>query len=74
MARIEFDSDYAPCGFLIVKTGGDMYNDEDTVLIQSDWDFPGVASAIGFEENEDESVPRANTWPPARAPSAAAQT
>ena len=48
MAYIHFDSSYAPCGFLIVKDDGDPYNDADTVLIQTDWDFPGVASYLGY--------------------------
>ena len=48
MATVEFDSGYAPCGFLVVKTGGDMYDDKDTILIQSDWDFHGVASTMGW--------------------------
>lgn len=38
----------APCGFLIVKEGGDPYNDDDTVLVQVDYDFPSVASWLGW--------------------------
>lgn len=49
MATCEFDSSYAPCGFVIVPTGGSLYDDAGTVLIQSDWDFPGVASAMGWK-------------------------
>ena len=48
MAHVEFDSSYAPCGFLIVPEDGDMYDDETTTLIQSDWDYPGVAQAMGW--------------------------
>jgi len=48
MATLHFDSSYASCGFLIVKTKGDPYNDNDTTLIQSDWDYAGVASSIGW--------------------------
>lgn len=48
MAYLYFNSSYAPCGFLIVRTDGDPYNDKDTVLIQSDWDFPGVAQSCGW--------------------------
>jgi len=43
-----FDSRYAPCSILLVKEHGNPYNDADTVLIQTDWDFPGVASYIGW--------------------------
>ncbi len=50
MARIVFDKRYAPCGFLIVRQGAHYKSDDpaDTNLIQSDWDFPGVASTLGF--------------------------
>ena len=49
-AYIYFDSSYAPCGFLIVKEGASPYSDKkgDTCLIQTDWDFPGVASRMGY--------------------------
>lgn len=47
MAHIYLDGRYAPCGFLIVRDGDDPYGGE-TVLVQSDWDFPGVASHMGF--------------------------
>jgi hypothetical protein len=42
------DTSYAPCGFLLVKEGGNPRNDADTVLFQSDWDFPALASNLGF--------------------------
>ena len=48
MAYVYFDSSYAPCGFLIVPQDGDPYDDESTTLVQTDWDFPGVASRMGF--------------------------
>lgn len=50
MPRLHFDSSYAPCGFLIVQDGANPYSDNpaDTILIQSDWDYPGVASRTGF--------------------------
>ena len=48
MAFVHFDSKYAPCGFVIVKRGSNPYSD-DAKLIQSDWDFPGVATAMGWE-------------------------
>lgn len=47
MASIEFNSTNAPCGFLIVPKGGNAQN-RNTVLIQSDGDFLGVASRMGF--------------------------
>lgn len=50
MPSLHFDSHYAPCGFLIVADNADAYsaNPADTVLIQSDWDFPSVAARTGF--------------------------
>lgn len=49
MPFVHFDKSYVPCGFLIVKDGRkSVYDDENTVLIQSDWDFPGVASSMGW--------------------------
>ncbi|MBU1173664.1 MAG: hypothetical protein KKD44_29185, partial [Proteobacteria bacterium] len=47
MAYLHFDSKYAPSGFLIVPDGGDPYGRE-AALVQSDWDFPAVASAMGW--------------------------
>jgi hypothetical protein len=47
MAYLAFDSSYAPCGFLIVPDGVEIYS-AIAVLIQSDWDFPGVAMRCGW--------------------------
>ena len=51
MAYVYFDSGYAPCAFLIVRDGADPYSNDpaDTVLIQTDWDYPGVASNMGLQ-------------------------
>ena len=49
MAFVHFDSSYAPCGFLIVQDGGDPYDESATILIQTDWDYPGVASDMGWQ-------------------------
>jgi len=46
-ASVEFDS-YAPCGFLVVLEGADIHDDDKTILIQTDWDYPSVASAMGW--------------------------
>lgn len=50
MAYLYFDSRYAPCGFLIVRDGANPYSPDpsDTRLIQSDWDWPEVASRTGY--------------------------
>ena len=60
-ARIVFDRSYAPCGFLIVAGRVHHKIDDERIpaglppltrLIQTDWDFPGVATHIGFEPCE----------------------
>lgn len=41
---------YAPCGFILARAQADGTFDPygaDTVLIQTDWDFPGVAGTFG---------------------------
>ena len=45
MAYIEF-SDYAPCGFLIVPNNGDSRDENQTTLIQLDWDYPAIARSM----------------------------
>jgi hypothetical protein len=47
MAHIFRDSNYTPCAFLIVPDGADPYDDEKTILICIDWDWPGVADRMG---------------------------
>jgi len=42
------DQSYAPGCFIIVKENGNIYNEEDTVLIQTDWDYPSVAANLGY--------------------------
>ena len=48
MAYVYFDSSYAPCSFLIVPDGGDPYDEGTTQLCQTSWDYPGVASRMGW--------------------------
>lgn len=47
---IHRDPAYAPCSFLLVRDGADPYSDDpaDTILFQSDWDFPGLAANLGY--------------------------
>ena len=56
MAYVDFDSS-APTGFLIVS--GD-----DDVLIQSDWDYPGVASNMGWtgDATDPDQIEDAYDW------------
>ena len=53
MAYLHFERGFVPVGFLIVRDGIDPHREApgDSVLIQSDWDYPGVASAIGFDQS-----------------------
>lgn len=50
---IDRDQTYAPCSYLICKVqedGGWNTRDESaTVLSQSDWDWPGLASCLGWQ-------------------------
>lgn len=48
MAQIYFDSNYAPVGFLIVRENCSPYDDVNTHLVQSDWEYPLVASSCGY--------------------------
>ena len=48
MAYIHFDSVYAPCSFLIVRDGADPRDEPDSIVVQTDWDYPGIASRMGF--------------------------
>ncbi len=51
---LERDSKYAPCGYIVclVDDDGhwDMYSDDTskTILVDSDWGFPGLASTFGW--------------------------
>jgi len=45
---IEVDQQYAPCGYLVVERGYTTRDDEHTILIQSDWDYPSLASNLGY--------------------------
>ncbi len=52
------EPEYAPCGFLLCKVDSDGDYDpyaDDTILVQSDWDFPGTATSWGFAPCEDDS-------------------
>lgn len=62
------DPSYAPCCFLIIRVTADNQamayrgdNERNSVLIQSDWDFPGVARTFGasFEDNQ---ISEAGEW------------
>lgn len=48
---IDEDQDYAPGCYLIcrVRDGTwDTRDEENTVLVQTDWDYPGLASNLGW--------------------------
>jgi hypothetical protein len=52
---VDRDGEYAPCCYLICRVTGepgnydwDTRDESNTVLIQTDWDYPGIASTFGF--------------------------
>ena len=57
IVAIERGGSYAPGSFLLCRVNDvgewDKYNDEETVLFQTDWDFPGLASCFGYVPCED---------------------
>lgn len=61
MAIITVDTDpgYAPCAYFICRVTGtpgkydwDTRDEANTVLVQSDWDFPGVAASFGWRPRD----------------------
>lgn len=45
------DPVYAPCGYLICRVrdnGTWNIRADDTILVQTDWEFPSLAAALGF--------------------------
>ena len=52
---VDRDPQYAPCGYLVCRVHGEpghydwsTRDDNNTVLVQTDWGFPSLASAFGF--------------------------
>ena len=55
---VDRDPEYAPCSYLLCRVsnpeaGEEHYNwntrdDDNTLLIQTDWDWPGLASSFGW--------------------------
>ena len=52
---VDRDPSYAPCAYLICKVTGprgkydwDTRDEATTVLVQTDWDYTGVASTFGW--------------------------
>ena len=52
MVVVDRDSEYAPCSYLLCRVDADgawdTRDEENTVLCQSDWDWPGLASNLGW--------------------------
>ena len=52
IVAIEHGGRYALVSFLLCRVNDvgewDKYNDEETVLFQTDWDFPSLASCFGY--------------------------
>lgn len=41
------------CSYLVVQKGASTRDDDRTVLVQSDWDYPSLASCLGFVPCEE---------------------
>jgi len=55
MITVDRDPTYAPCCYLICRVTGrrgaydwNTRDETNTVLVQTDWDYPGVASSFGW--------------------------
>ena len=48
MAYIYHDRSYTPCSFLIVADGANPHNATKFTLVQTDWDYPGIAQSMGW--------------------------
>jgi len=71
---VDTDSTYAPCSYLICRVRPDgTYSTRDeanTVLVQTDWDYPALASTFGWRagntgrEDPDtwEDLPDCQCW------------
>lgn len=55
---LDTDSTYAPCCYLLclldVSGDWDTRDESRTVLVQSDWDWPGIASTFGWTGDQDD--------------------
>ena len=45
--QLEYPGSYAP-GCYLLRRIEDDHETRDTILVQTDWDFPGVAQAFGW--------------------------
>jgi hypothetical protein len=62
LIAVDTDSSYAPCCYLICRVlnpdagegryDWDTRDEGNTVLVQTDWDFPGLASSFGWKPCE----------------------
>jgi len=68
---IETDQKYAPCSYLLCQVAdqnaiADIYDDDNTILYQTDWDFPGLARLLGAEiedtDDPSEEIRQATDW------------
>lgn len=56
MIRVTRDSKYAPCGYLVMRAPFDKYDEKNTILFQSDWDFPGLAQTFGWNMSVEQAT------------------
>lgn len=56
---IDRDPSYAPCCYVLCQCTGDpglmdwdTRDEEHTILVQTDWDYPGIARSFGWEGDD----------------------
>lgn len=49
MIKVTRDPKYAPCGYLVMRAPFDKYDEQNTMLFQTDWDFPSLARTFGWD-------------------------
>ena len=61
MIKLLRDPAFAPCAFILARAPFDTRDEANTVLVQSDWDFPGIARTFGGSFEEDQ-IAEAGEW------------
>jgi hypothetical protein len=64
LIAVDRDSSYAPCSFIICRVlnpeagegsyDWDTRDEDNTVLVQTDWDYPNIARTFGWEGHDDD--------------------
>lgn len=65
--RLMRDPSYAPCCYIIARAPFNTRDDANTVLVQTDWEYPSVANTFGwtgdpYELDMDDAITLAAEW------------